>query len=220
MRLLLIEDDRMIAESLMRGLGDEGYAMDWVGDGDAAVGALTAQPGYAAALLDWGLPGRDGLSVLRLLRSQDHAIPVLMITARSTLADRVAGLDGGADDYLVKPFELPELKARVRCLLRRKTGVMPARLSHGDLSIEPATRSVCKAGTAVSLTPREFALVEALMQRPGQILSRLQIEERLYACDDSVDSNAVEFIIHGVRRKLGAAAIDNVRALGWRIGGA
>ena len=219
MRILLIEDDRMIGTSLVAGLGDEGYAVDWVRDGPSAVTALSDdQADYALALLDWGLPGQDGLSILKALRKCGNSIPVLMITAHDTLHDRITGLDGGADDYLVKPFELTELKARMRSLLRRRAGRAEPELIHGDLSLNPVTHAARLRETLITLSAREFALLHALLERPGAILSRAQLEEHLYAWASSVESNAVEFIIHGVRKKLGAAIIENVRGVGWRIG--
>ncbi len=219
MRILLIEDDRMIGTSLVAGLGDDGYAVDWVRDGVSALAALNdRQAQYALALLDWGLPGQDGVSVLNSLRKSGNAIPVLMITAHDALEDRVAGLDGGADDYLVKPFELAELKARIRSLMRRRSGRAEPELVHGDLTLNPVTHAARLRGVEVTLSAREFALLYGLLERPGAILSRAQLEERLYDWATSVDSNAVEFIIHGVRRKLGSAVIENVRGVGWRIG--
>ena len=220
MRILLIEDDRMIGASLVRGLRDDGYAVDWVHDGVAAATALRDdQAGYVLALLDWGLPGQDGLSVLKTLRNNGNTMPVLMITARDELDDRVTGLDGGADDYLVKPFELAELKARIRSLLRRRAGRAESELIHGDLALNPVTRTVRLRETLTTLSAREFALLHALLERPGAVLSRTQLEEHIYAWDDAVESNAVEFIIHNVRKKLGVSVIENVRGVGWRIGG-
>ena len=220
MRILLIEDDRMIGASLVAGLRDDGYAVDWVQDGVSAVTALRDQQAdYALALLDWRLPGQDGISVLKSLRSAGNAMPVLMITARDALDDRIMGLDGGADDYLVKPFELAELKARIRSLLRRRAGRAEPELVHGDLTLNPVTRTVRLRETTVTLSAREFALLHALLERPGAVLSRKQLEERIYAWDDAVESNAVEFIIHSVRKKLDASVIENVRGVGWRIGG-
>jgi two-component system response regulator QseB len=219
MRILLIEDDPMIGTSLVEGLGDEGYAVDWVRDGNSAVTALSdEQADYSLALLDWGLPGQDGLSVLKVLRKSGNALPVLMITAHDSLDDRVTGLDGGADDYLVKPFELAELKARIRSLLRRRAGRAEPELTHGNLSLNPATHAVRLRDTSITLSAREFALLHALLERPGTVLSRAQLEERLYGWNSSVESNAVEFMIHSVRRKLGAGIIENGRGVGWRIG--
>ncbi|MDE2221011.1 MAG: response regulator transcription factor [Gammaproteobacteria bacterium] len=219
MRILLIEDDPMIGASLMRGLRDDGYAVDWVRDGVAAAAALRDdQAGYVLALLDWGLPGRDGLSVLEALRSAGNGIPVLMITARDALADRVTGLDTGADDYLVKPFEFAELRARIRSLLRRRERRVQPALSHGELRLDPVTHAVKLRDATVPLSAREFALLYALLERPGAVLSRGQLEEQIYSWVDAVESNAVEFIIHGIRKKLGAGVIENVRGVGWRIG--
>jgi two-component system response regulator QseB len=220
MRILLIEDDDMIGASLVRGLRDDGYAVDWVRDAASAATALRdARNAYALALLDRGLPDGDGLSLLQSLRRADDGLPVLIVTARDAVEDRIAGLDTGADDYLVKPFELSELKARIRNLLRRRAGRARPEVTHGELVVVPASREVRLRGERVALTAREFALLLALLDRPGAVLSRRQLEERLYAWNDAVESNAVEFIIHGVRKKLGAAMIENVRGLGWRIGG-
>lgn len=219
MRLLLVEDDRMIGESLVRGLRDDGYAVDWVRDGAAAIAALKdRQAEFSIAVLDWNLPRQDGLSVLKAVRGGGGTLPILMITARDGLNDRVNGLDSGADDYLVKPFELAELKARLRSLLRRQDGRPSSEIIHGDLVLDPVTHRVRREGQSIAVTPREFALLRALMERPGAVLSRTQIEERLYGWDESVQSNAIEFVIHGLRKKLGAAIIENVRGVGWRIG--
>jgi two-component system OmpR family response regulator len=219
MRMLLVEDDRMIGESLVRGLRDEGYAVDWVRDGAAAVTALTdSQAEFSVAVLDWNLPRQDGLSVLKLVRASGSVLPILMITARDGLTDRVNGLDSGADDYLVKPFELAELKARLRNLVRRAERRPTCQVVHGDLSLDPVTHTLRHGADAIPVTPREFALLRSLMQHPGAVLSRAQLEERLYGWDESVQSNAIEFLIHGLRRKLGATIIENVRGVGWRIG--
>jgi two-component system response regulator QseB len=219
MRLLLVEDDRMIGESLVRGLRDDGYAVDWVRDGAAAAVALQdRQAEFSIAVLDWNLPRQDGLSVLKAVRAAGSTLPILMITARDGLTDRINGLDSGADDYLVKPFEFAELKARLRNLLRRQDGRPSSEIVHGDLVLDPVTHMVRREGQSIAVTPREFALLRALMERPGAVLSRAQIEERLYGWDESVQSNAIEFVIHGLRKKLGAAIIENVRGVGWRIG--
>jgi two-component system response regulator QseB len=219
MRILLIEDDRMIGTSLLRGLRDDGYAVDWVHDGVAAASALRDEKAsYALALLDWGLPGKDGLSVLKALRASGNALPVLMITARDALDDRVTGLDGGADDYLVKPFELAELKARIRSLLRRRAGRVESELIHGNLALNPITHSVRFHDALINLSAREFSLLRALLERPGAVLSRAQLEEHLYPWSEAVESNAVEFIIYTVRKKLGASVIENIRGVGWRSG--
>jgi two-component system, OmpR family, response regulator QseB len=219
MRLLLVEDDHMIGESLVRGLRDDGYVVDWVKDGAAALAAIhDTQTPYSIAVLDWNLPRKDGLSVLKSARGAGHTVPVLMISARDEVADRVSGLDGGADDYLVKPFELAELKARLRSLLRRRDGRASSEIIHGAIVLNPVTHSVRLRDTEVAVTSREFTLLRALMERPGAVLSRTQIEERLYGWEDSVQSNAIEFTIHSLRRKLGSDAIENVRGVGWRIG--
>lgn len=219
MRLLLVEDDRMIGESLVRGLKDEGYAVDWVRDGVAAMAALQdRQAGFSLAVLDWNLPRQDGLSVLKAVRATGSVLPILIITARDGLTDRVTGLDSGADDYLVKPFELAELKARLRNLLRRADRRPTCQIVHGQLLLDPVTHTVRQGAEPVCVTPKEFALLRALLERPGAVLSRGQLEERLYGWDESVQSNAIEFLIHGLRRKLGAAVIENVRGVGWRIG--
>jgi two-component system, OmpR family, response regulator len=219
MRVLLIEDDHMIGNSLVAGLGDDGYAVDWVKDGASALAALADdQADYALALLDWGLPGQDGLAVLKIMRKSGNETPVLMITAHDALQDRVTGLDDGADDYLVKPFEMSELKARMRSLIRRRAGRAEPELVQGDLTLNPATRVARLREKQVTLSAREFALLHALLERPGAVLSRAQLEERLYAWDTTVESNAVEFIIHSVRRRLGSDVIENIRGAGWRIG--
>ena len=208
----------MIGQSLRRGLRDDGYAVDWVRDGAAAEAALQdPQLAYAVVLLDWGLPKMDGMEVLRALRRRRNPLPVLMLTARDALEDRVAGLDAGADDYLVKPFELAEVKARIRNLVRRGAGRADAELSSGSLTLNPVTRRVKNRGVPVELTAREFALLEALLQRPDAVLSRSQLEQRIYAWDEAVESNAVEFLIHSLRKKLGHDAIENVRGVGWRV---
>jgi DNA-binding response OmpR family regulator len=173
---------------------------------------------YVAALVDWGLPRGDGVSLIVRLRSRGDAVPVLMLTARDRVEDRVQGLDAGADDYLVKPFELSELLARIRSLLRRPPRRAGNTVSVGTLSLDPVTREAKVRGRPVILSPREFGLLYALMDAPGAILSRPQLEERLYGYDNPVESNAVEVVIHSVRRKLGREAIENVRGVGWRLG--
>jgi two-component system, OmpR family, response regulator len=217
MRLLLAEDDRMIGASVERGLKQDGFTVDWVQDGRAAELALQEDV-HDLLLLDLGLPRRDGLAVLAAMRRRGDARPVLILTARDAIADRVAGLDAGADDYLVKPFELTELAARIRALARRHAGRAEPVITHGALEMRPATREVRMAGEPVALSAREYALLEALLARPGAILSRAQLEEKLYGWNDEVDSNAVEVHLHGLRRKLGADAIRNVRGVGWMIG--
>ena len=217
MRLLLVEDDSMIGEAICAGLRREGFAVDWVRDTAAAGRALDSEP-FELLLLDLGLPGGDGITLLKALRGRGSALPVLIITARDAVADRVAGLDAGADDYLVKPFDFDELAARIRALLRRKAGRAEPHLEHLGVVLDPATHRVTRGGADVALSPREFALLELLLERPGAILSRGQLEERLYGWGEEVESNAVEVHIHGLRRKLGAQFILTVRGVGYRLG--
>lgn len=216
MRMLLVEDDRMIGEAVQTALRQDGYAVDWVRNADSADTALAAGS-YDLVLLDLGLPGRDGLSLLRAVRARKDATPVLVITARDAVENRIAGLDAGADDYLVKPFDLDELAARIRALLRRSAGRAEAVIEHLGVRIEPATRTVSRNGAPVTLSPREYAVLEALLLRPGAVLSRAQLEDRLYGWDDAVGSNAVEVYIHGLRRKLGRDFIRNLRGVGWFV---
>jgi len=216
MRLLLVEDDAMIGESVRKGMQQDGFAVDWVQDGRAAELALESNP-YDTLLLDLGLPRKDGLAVLASLRRSGNAIPVLILTARDAVADRVKGLDAGADDYLVKPFDLEELAARIRALLRRKSGRADPVVQVGGLILNPATREVTLQGKPVSLSAREFGLLHALAERPGVVLSRAQLEEKLYGWGQEVESNTVEVYIHSLRRKLGAQAIRNVRGVGYMV---
>lgn len=216
MRILLVEDDQMIGQAIKTALRQDGHAVDWVRDGNSADAALAAGS-FDLVLLDLGLPGRDGVSLLRLIRSRKDATPVLVITARDAIADRIAGLDAGADDYLVKPFDLDELAARTRALLRRSAGRGESVIEHGRIRMDPATREVARDGQPVSLSPREYAVLEALMLHPGAVLSRAQLEDRLYGWGESVDSNAVEVYIHGLRRKLGRDLIRNLRGVGWFV---
>jgi two-component system response regulator QseB len=215
-RLLLAEDDAMIGAAVLRGLRQDGFTVDWVRDGRAAELAL-ADGVHEVLLLDLGLPRKQGLDVLAAMRRRGDARPVLIITARDAIADRVAGLDAGADDYVVKPFDLDELAARVRALARRRNGPAQPKLCHGGIELDPAMRDVTRNGVPIPLSPREFALLEALMTRPGAVLSRAQLEERLYGWNDPVESNAVEVHLHGLRRKLGAGVIRNVRGVGWTL---
>ena len=216
MRLLLVEDDPMIGASVQRGLKQEGYSVDWVRDGAAAEGAL-ADGVYELILLDLGLPRKSGLELLAALRRRGVATPVLVITARDSVADRVKGLDAGADDYLVKPFDLDELSARVRALLRRQGGRASPVLDVGPLSLDPAAHTVTLDGAPVALSKREFSLLHALMKQPGVPLSRAQIEESLYGWGEEIESNAVEVHIHALRRKIGAERIRNVRGVGYMV---
>ena len=216
MRLLLVEDDAMIGAAAREGLRQEGHAVDWVRDG-AQAEVAAANGVYDLVLLDLVLPRRDGLSVLRNLRAKHNEVPVLVITARDAVADRVAGLDAGADDYLVKPFDFDELAARVRAVLRRRAGRSSAVLRVGELELDTAAHHVRWKGRDVALSAREYALLEALADRPGAFLSRSQLEERLYGWDEEIGSNAVEVHIHALRRKLDPALIRNVRGLGYSL---
>jgi two-component system, OmpR family, response regulator len=216
MRVLLVEDDRMIGAAVLEALKDAAYAVDWVRDGDLAVEAIRSET-YDIALLDLGLPVVDGLEVLKRIRSDSARLPVIILTARDALDDRVTGLDLGADDYLVKPFEIGELLARMRAVLRREGSGTPPVLTNGRLYLDPSTREATFFGEKAVLSAREFALVQALLMRPGVILSRSELERQIYGWTEEVESNAVEFLIHAVRRKLGAVAIRNVRGVGWMV---
>jgi two-component system response regulator QseB len=216
MRLLLVEDDLMIGESVLDLLRHEGYAVDWVKDGEMASTAFDTLT-YDLVLLDLGLPKRDGLAVLRALRARKDRTPVLIVTARDSVAQRVEGLDAGADDYIVKPYDLDELLARIRALIRRAAGRAEPVYAHMGVSIDPATREVVANGQAVVLSSREWALLQLLLARPGVVFSRKQLEEKLYSWKDEVSSNAIEVYIHGLRKKLGNELIQNVRGVGYMI---
>lgn len=217
MRVLLVEDDPMIGAAVQAALKDASWATDWVRDGLAALSALGAQR-YDLVLLDLGLPGKDGMEVLASLRAAGNSVPLLIMTARDALNARLQGLDGGADDYVMKPFEMAELLARMRAVLRRKGGQAAPVLDNGVVALDPATKMATLAGQApVSLSAREFSLLQALLIRPGAILSRHELEDRIYGWGEEVESNAVEFLIHGLRRKLGTEVILNVRGLGWMV---
>ncbi len=216
MRLLLVEDDSMIGEAVRLGLRKQGITVDWVQDGAAAKTALGTET-FDLVLLDLGLPKMDGLHVLKWLRGTGSKLPVLILTARDSVNDRIKGLDAGADDYIVKPFDFDELAARVRAVLRRQSGRAENLVEHLDISLDPASHQVTRAGEPVKLSHREFALLEALLERPGQVLSRAQLEERLYGWGEEVESNAVEVHIHNLRKKLGAEYIQNVRGVGYRM---
>lgn len=219
MRALLVEDDDMIGRSLVHALKGAGWSVDWVRDGALAHSAL-ADGDYRCVLLDLGLPGLDGTEVLRRARARGDLTPVLVLTARDGLDDRIQGLDLGADDYLLKPFEVGELLARMRAVVRRRSGVAQSIVGNGVVQLDLATREVLRSGAREALTAREFALLQALLERPGAILSREQLENRIYGWGEEVSSNAVDVLIHGMRRKLGPDAIRNVRGLGWRVAAA
>ncbi len=217
MRILLVEDDTMIGESLREALRTQGLAADWVRDGRAADAALASER-FDAVLLDLGLPQRSGLDVLRALRARGNATPVIVVTARDALADKVAGLDAGADDYLLKPFELDELLARLRAVVRRQAGRATSALVVADLRLDAATREVSRGGRPVLLSAREFALLEALMERPGAILSRAQLEDRLYGWGEELESNAISVYVHQLRKKLGDDVLHTLRGVGYYVG--
>ncbi len=216
MRVLLVEDDWMIGEAVERSLRQASYAADWIRDGMLAIAALDTHT-YDMVLLDLGLPGRDGHAVLAHVRSRHNAVPVVIVTARDALDERIRGLDGGADDYVLKPFEMTELLARMRAVIRRKSGAALPIMSNGVIALDPATREASTEGLTITLTAREFSLLHALMIRPGAILSRQELEGRIYGWNEEVESNAVEFLIHALRKKLGSAAIKNVRGVGWMV---
>ena len=216
MRVLVVEDDRMIGAAVVEALRDAAYAVDWVRNGDLAIEASRSET-YDIALLDLGLPLTDGLDVLKAIRERASRLPVIILTARDALNDRIQGLDLGADDYLVKPFEIAELLARMRAVLRREGSGAPPVLTNGELHLDPATREATFCEEKAVLSAREFALLQALLARPGTILSRAELERQIYGWREEVESNAVEFLIHAVRRKLGATAIRNVRGVGWMV---
>ena len=217
MRILLVEDDTMIGDSVRSALKHEGFAVDWVRDGRAAQTTLATER-FDLVLLDLGLPQVSGLDVLRALRTQKDATPVIIVTARDDLASRVAGLDAGADDYLVKPFELEELTARMRAVIRRHVGRAEPAIEVGRVTLDPTTRTVTVSGEQVILSAREYAVLEAMMLRPGAILSRAQLEDRLYGWGEEIESNAISVYVHQLRRKLGDDFIHTVRGVGYYVG--
>lgn len=216
MRILLVEDDSPLGDGIRAGLRQSGYTVDWCRDGRAAQLALDAEP-YALMVLDLGLPQLSGLDLLKWLRRKGGGLPVLILTARDTVADRVKGLDSGADDYLVKPFDLEELAARIRALLRRHGGRAVPVICHGNLALDPAAHAVTLDGRPADLSPREFAILQALLENAGHVLSRERLEQSLYGWDEEVESNAVEVHIHHLRRKLDAGLIRTVRGVGYVI---
>jgi two-component system OmpR family response regulator len=216
MRILMVEDDVMIGEAVLVALKDVAYAVDWISDGITAA-SLLKEGRHDAVLLDLALPGIDGLELLRQIRQRGDKVPVIIITARHLLQDRVKGLDLGADDYLSKPFEVGELVARLRAVLRRRGGQAGALLDNGVVSLDPATREARRGAIVQVLSTREFALLRALLLRPGRIFGRAELEQGIYSWGEEVESNAVEFLIHGVRKKLGADVIRNVRGFGWMV---
>jgi two-component system, OmpR family, response regulator QseB len=216
MRVLLVEDDAMIAQGVQTALRQGGFAVDWMRDGKSADNALQTSD-FDVVLLDLGLPQRDGIEVLRELRKRGDSTPVIIVTARDEVQHRVAGLDAGADDYIVKPFDLDEVMARMRSVLRRAAGRGDSSIQHGELKLDPVSHTVERSGVQVNLSAHEFAVLEALLQRPGAVLSRQQLEDRLYGWDAEIGSNAIEVYIHGLRRKLGSEAIQTLRGVGYFI---
>lgn len=216
MRILVVEDDALLGDAIQAGLRQSGYAVDWLRDGIAADQALSTEP-YAALVLDWGLPRLSGIEVLRRLRDRKADIPVILLTARDTVNDRIEGLDSGADDYLVKPFDMGELAARLRALVRRASGSATPSLRAGEAKLDPAGHEVTYQGNPVDLSAKEFAVLHALMLNQGKVLSRAQLEEKLYAWGEEVESNAVEVYIHHLRRKLSPTLIETIRGVGYLI---
>jgi DNA-binding response OmpR family regulator len=216
MRVLLVEDDRMIAKGMETALRQEGYAVDTMSDGRSAAEALRTSR-FDLVLLDLGLPQRDGIEVLRELRGRGDSTPVIIVTARDDVRNRIAGLDAGADDYIIKPFDLDEVSARMRSVLRRAAGRGDPCIKHRGISLNPVTHSVEREGVPLQLSAHEFSVLEALLQRPGAVLSRAQLEDRLYGWSAQIESNAIEVYIHGLRRKLGSDAIRTLRGVGYFI---
>jgi two-component system response regulator QseB len=216
MRLLLVEDDEMIAETVLESMRREGYAIDWAQDGRAAELSL-GNGVYDLVLLDLGLPRKDGFDLLRGYRRQGGEAPVIILTARDAVNDRIRGLDAGADDYLIKPFDLDELAARARALLRRRTGQKHPVYTHGELTLDPAAHEVTKDGVPLALVPREFALLQALIEEPARVFTRAELEDKLYGWGEEVGSNTIEVHVHSLRRKIGAEQVVTVRGVGYRL---
>lgn len=216
MRLLLVEDDPLLGDGIRAGLSQDDYQVDWFTDGRSAEMALASEQ-YDLMVLDIGLPDKSGLEVLRQLRRRGGALPVLLLTARDAISDRVSGLDSGADDYMVKPFDLDELSARLRALLRRSSGRASSEIRHGDIVLDPAAHSVSKNGTVVELSPREYAVLHLLLESEGKVVTRSRLEQDLYSWDGDVESNAIEVYIHHLRKKLGAELIRTIRGTGYII---
>ena len=216
MRVLLVEDDQMVGAAVELALQDAAYAVDWVRDGITAEENIRFG-GYQVILLDLGLPEREGLAVLLRLRRMGNTVPVIILTARDGVQDRIDGLDAGADDYLVKPFAISELLARIRAVVRRQGGQAVSILSNGVLALNLATHQATSGETSVLLSAREFALLHSLLLHPGRIFSREELEEHIYGASEAVESNAIDFLIHGIRKKIGMQAIKNVRGAGWMV---
>lgn len=216
MRLLLVEDDRSLGSGILNGLRHSGYAVDWVHDGEAAESALKSEQ-YDLMILDLGLPRRSGLDVLDHLRKRAGDLPVLILTAADSIGSRIMGLDHGADDYMVKPFDLDELNARIRALSRRHGGRRNPVITHGEIEVNPAAHTVTKQGKIIDVAPREFAILQTLLENAGRVMSRSRLEESLYSWKDEIESNAVEVHVHHLRRKLGAELIRTIRGVGYIV---
>lgn len=216
MRLLLVEDDAVLGDAIQTGLSQEKYTTDWVKDGHSAGLALKNET-FDLVVLDLGLPQRSGLDVLKELRDGDNLVPVLILTARDTVTDRVQGLDTGADDYLTKPFDMDELVARIRALLRRSSGRASPVLTHGNITLDPASHQVTNNGVVIELSGREFAILQVLLEFSGKVMSRSRLEEELYGWSSDVESNTVEVYIHHLRKKLGSSLIRTIRGVGYMI---
>ena len=218
MRILLVEDDSMIAQAVVGSLKDDGYAVDWVNNGNTAETTLAGQ-NYDIILLDLGLPGQDGIQVLQHARASRNATPILILTARDDIQSRLAGLDGGADDYIIKPFIMAELKARIRAILRRHAGQASPLLRNGSIQLNPQTYQATLEGQpeSIPLSQKEFSVLQALMSRAGIILSRSELEDKIYGWGEEVESNAIDFLIHSLRKKIGKEHIKNIRGVGWMM---
>lgn len=218
MNLLLVEDDEMLAQAVKAGLQRDGYRVDWINDAAAARLALSGEHGFGAVLLDLGLPSGSGIGVLQAMRARYDATPVLIVTARDQLSDRIAGLDAGADDYVVKPFQLDELSARLRAVVRRSQGRVSPMLTQGDVVVDPARRTVTRAGEPVTLSVNEYRTLLALMERRGWVVTRTQLEDAVYGGASNIESNTIAVYVHQLRRKLGDELIATVHGFGYRIG--
>lgn len=216
MKILLVEDDSLIGSAVEQALKDSGYAVNWVQDGETAISTLNTED-YALVLLDVGLPGKTGFETLDYVRSQRNSVPVIIVTARDSISDKIKGLDLGADDYLVKPFEIEELNARVRAAIRRSRGVSSSILATSIMSLNLATKEVVRDEVSHILTSREYSLLYTLMLSPGTVYSKEQLEDKVYGWNEEVASNAIEFIINGLRKKISKDAVQNIRGLGWMV---
>jgi DNA-binding response OmpR family regulator len=216
MRLLLVEDDPLLGDGIRAGLGQDDYTVDWFKEARSAEAALKSED-YDLMVLDLGLPDKSGLEVLKQLRSQGNDLPVLILTARDAVSDRVAGLDSGADDYMIKPFDLDELSARLRALLRRRSGRAHSEIRRGEIVLDPVAHSVSLAGQTVDTSPREYAVLHMLLENQGKVMSRSRLEDGLYSWDGEVESNAIEVYIHHLRKKFGSSLIRTIRGVGYII---